>query len=385
MSLRPIVVFFWNQFAPYHIDRIEAVASELGDEAEVCAIEVAQRSARYAWAPSTGDGAFRHIVLAPGRAREDVGTAARFVRLGAALMRLRPTYAFLCHYNQPEVLLTAWLARLCGVRVHCMSDSKFDDRPRRLWREVAKRLWMSPYHGALTAGRRSAAYVRMLGVSERRIAQGYDTVGVARVRRLAETAPAPDGVLHVERDFVVVARFVPKKNLTTAIAAYARYRELANAEGLAPRGLVLCGDGPLRAELEREVERRALNGVRFTGFAQAPEVAGTLGRALALLLPSVEEQWGLVVNEAFALGVPVLASTNVGAADGLIRAGVNGFLFDPFEAEGMARVMHTLAGDAEIWRRFAEAARDSAELGDVGRFVEGVRALMPGDGAPADG
>lgn len=380
MSRRPAVVFLWNQFAPYHVDRLAAVADALGSRASVSGIEVAQRSARYAWAPSAGDGRFRHLVLAPGKSREEVGPATRLARLAGALIRLRPTHAFLCHYNQVEVLVCAWLARLCGVRVFTMFDSKFDDKPRRLWRELAKRIFIAPYHGALTAGGRSTDYVRLLGLPARRTAHGYDSVSIARVRDLAGTPPAPDGVAHAARDFVVVGRFVAKKNLKTAVAAYARYRELAAAAGEAPRGLVLCGDGPLRGELEQEVADRGLDGVSFAGFLQAPEVAAMLGRALALLLPSVEEQWGLVVNEALAMGVPVLASTRVGAADGLLRAGVNGMLFDPFEVEGMARTMLALAGDAAAWRRLAAGARDTADAGDVDRFVAGVRRLMDMDG-----
>lgn len=376
MTRRIRIVFFWNQFAPYHIDRVAAAAEALGADVRVAAIEVARASARYPWTPSRGGERFEHLVLAPDRPREAVGPARRLMALLRALGRLRPTHAFLCHYNQPEVLIAAWLLRLTGARVHVMADSKFDDKPRHLWRELAKRLWMGPYHGALVAGGRSRDYVRLLGIREDRIAEGYDTLSVARVRAQAGAAPAPEGCPHADRHFAVVARFVEKKNLPTAIAAYARYRELVEGDGGTPRTLVLCGDGPQRDGLAESVARRGLAGVRFAGFVQAPEIAATLARSLALLLPSTEEQWGLVVNEAFALGVPVLASARVGAADGLLRAGVNGFLFDPFEVEGMARVMRDLDGDREGWRRLAAGARDSAAAGDVARFVDGVRQLV---------
>lgn len=126
------------------------------------------------------------------------------------------------------------------------------------------------------------------------------------------------------------------------------------------------------------MRRHRLSGIEFRGFLPPAEAARTLAGGLALLLPSVEEQWGLVVNEALALGVPVLASTRVGAADGLLRPGVNGFLADPHDAEGFARLMTLLDRDPDLWARLSHEAADSATAGDVRHFVAGVQQLLEG-------
>jgi len=106
----------------------------------------------------------------------------------------------------------------------------------------------------------------------------------------------------------------------------------------------------------------------FRGFVQAPEVARTLASTLALILPSTEEQWGLVVNEALAMGVPVLCAMNAGARDLLVRTEINGFLFEADNAAGLASLMCRLSTDRAEWQRLAEGSQRLAPLGDARHF-----------------
>ena len=139
--------------------------------------------------------------------------------------------------------------------------------------------------------------------------------------------------------------------------------------------MLLSGSGALEAEYRALIAELGIDGVVFCGFLDADAVARMLADALALLLPSVEEQWGLVVNEAVALGIPVLCSDNVGARDTLVRSGVNGFVLESSNHEGFAACMVLLARDSELWRRMSLASHALAPLGDVLEFVRGVSEL----------
>jgi glycosyltransferase involved in cell wall biosynthesis len=75
------------------------------------------------------------------------------------------------------------------------------------------------------------------------------------------------------------------------------------------------------------------------------------------------------------MGVPVLVADNVGARDLLVRTAVDGYVFEPDNAEGLAQLMCRLSTDEDEWRRLAEGALAAAPAGDVARFVEGVSAL----------
>ncbi len=363
------IVLLWDNFGPMHVDRLEAVAAEFAGEARVVGCELFARSAEYEWARA-GTAQARIETLFSGAARP--GRLARLWRLIGFRRRIGRADWFICHYERPEILAFAALLRLTGARVHTMGCSKFDDLPRRAGREWLKSFFLLPYRGAIGSGTRSADYLRFLGLRSDRIAGEYNTVSITRLREMAGVPAAPGGSDHAERHFICVARFVPKKNLPTLLDAYARY-----AAGVpAPRRLHLCGSGRMEDQLRAKVAELGLAElVVFEGFLQTDGVARLLGRSLALLLPSVEEQFGNVVIEAQALGVPVILADNCGARDKLVRAAVNGFVVEADNPEGMAWFMRVLDQDRELWRGMAERAAASAALGDTSRFAEAVRAL----------
>jgi L-malate glycosyltransferase len=261
-----------------------------------------------------------------------------------------------------------------------MQDSKYDDKPRLISKELIKSILYLPYCGALVSGNRTASYLRFLGFRRRPIMTGYDAVSVARLVEEAGQPIAPEGLSFNDRHFVLVARLVPKKDVATAIAAYARYRETAGDQA---RQFHICGSGPLEGELRALVDRLNLDGVVFHGFLQSRDVARVLSGGVALILTSVREQWGLVVNEALAFGLPILATDNVGARDTLLRSAVNGYVFEPKNVEGLAHLMFAVAHDETEWRRLVSGALMLRLEGDTGRFVDGVLSLIePGLAVP---
>jgi L-malate glycosyltransferase len=363
------VILIWGHFAPYHIDRCEALARYLDPRYRVIGLEIASASDTYAWDKSADHVSYEKYTLFPNMRYENTTFPARFFRILVFCWRMRANHIFISTFAPAEFFLTALSLRFLGCRVYAMTESKFDDKQRFPLRELIKTISYSPYHGVLVGGMRSKSYMHFMRFHNKDIFLGYDTVSIDRVRTLADSPPAPAGVSHSKRHFTIISRLVPKKNIAMAIAAYDKYKLLA---GVSARGLHICGSGELEDHLKIDIAERGLSGVRFHGFLPATGVASILATSLALILPSTEEQWGLVVNEAVAMGVPILCSDNVGARDSLVRTGVNGFVFEPDNAEGLAYLMHRLATDEVEWRRFAEASCRIAAEGDVNRFAEGV-------------
>ena len=365
-SSRRRLVFFWENLGPYHFDRLSALAAE--PDLDVLGIQTSARSGTYDWSGGERDNVPVTTLFAEGEA---VTRAATTRRLLAACRDADAV--FLCHYELPQVLAAATVLRARGRTVFTMLVSKFDDYPRSAAREVGKSVFLKPYNGALCGTPRARDYIAFLGVDRDAIQLGYNTLSIERIRAQAPAPPAPAGVGHEDRDFVIVARLVPKKNLSFALDAYAAYR----AAGGAPRRLVILGSGPLEAELRAQAARLGIaDRVEFRGFVQTAEVSAALSRALCLILPSVEEQFGLVVIEAMAMGVPALLSTNAGAADVMIDNGVDGWLIDPVRPGALVAAMVRLSADEGEWHRAATAAAAGASRGDTPRFVEGVRALL---------
>jgi glycosyltransferase involved in cell wall biosynthesis len=368
---KPTILFQWISHGPYHLDRLEAVHAARITDLDIVGAAITSFD-EYSWERASSEHIKIYDLFVDQKFQE-TGTWQRLVRRLSDLRNYNIKYAFLCNYNLIDTLAVAVVLRLLGAKVYLMTDSKFDDKKRWLWRESLKSFFLLPYHGALISGRRSRDYSEFLGMRSDRLFEGYDTVSVARIRALAQAQPAPEGTPFALRHFTVVARHVPKKNLLLAIDAYARYRQAVGADA---RALHLCGSGELEESLRDHVARRGLTGVEFRGRLGAEAVAKVLATSLTLILPSVEEQWGLVVNEALAMGVPILCSVNVGARDSLVRTAVNGYVFESDNDEGLAQLMTRVATDEREWRRMAVAAGEFSYKGDTCQFVSGVAKVL---------
>ena len=140
-----------------------------------------------------------------------------------------------------------------------------------------------------------------------------------------------------------VARLVPEKGLDTLIRA-------AAAAG-PPVTLLVVGDGAEWASLEQLA--RSL-GVRatFAGELHWEGIVEAYAASDVFALLSLQETWGVVVNEAAACGLPLVLSDRVGAAADLLRDGENGFLVPAGDVTAAAEALAAIAHDPELSARF---------------------------------
>jgi glycosyltransferase involved in cell wall biosynthesis len=154
--------------------------------------------------------------------------------------------------------------------------------------------------------------------------------------------------------FLYVGRLAPEKRVEQVVAAFRLASEML------PRGvihLVLAGTGPREVELRKA----APAGVTFLGaldrLSRLPDLYANCD---AFVFASVTETLGLVVLEAMASGLPVVAVPAGGVADHL-RHGENGLGCREGDVKAMAHAMVALAGDYALSRRLARGARRTAE------------------------
>jgi L-malate glycosyltransferase len=132
----------------------------------------------------------------------------------------------------------------------------------------------------------------------------------------------------------------------------------ARVNAVLPSRLLLIGDGPDLAPLLDDLAARGLcDRVRSLGTVN--DLERLLPLADLLLLPSLHESFGLVALEAMACGVPAIA-TNQGGTSEFIDDGINGFLRDPHDTEGMAAAALRVLGDPGLLRHLGEEARRDA-------------------------
>ncbi|CRF51378.1 Glycosyltransferase [Helicobacter heilmannii] len=155
------------------------------------------------------------------------------------------------------------------------------------------------------------------------------------------------------KKFICIARLSAVKNLEFLLSVF---KELPHLD------LSLVGIG----ELEAKLKGMASANVAFLGAVENSQMAGLLCAHDALVLPSIAESWGLVVEEGLAVGLPVLVSQACGAQV-LVQNGVNGFVFDPTNKEAFRGLLEgfkehypTLLKGALAWDL---EAKDSKQVG----------------------
>lgn len=181
---------------------------------------------------------------------------------------------------------------------------------------------------------------------------GLDT---RRIHVLTNPAPPPREVVPEELapgTFVFVGRLTEAKDLPTAIGAIERVPEAS---------LVIVGDGPDRAELERAATASpAAARIEFRGSLPRDDALRVVAGAEAGLLSSAWENLPHSAVEALSVGVPVVA-TSVGGVPEVVRDGENGLLVPPGDPQVLAAALRRVLEEPGLRERLAAAAKPSVE------------------------
>lgn len=254
--------------------------------------------------------------------------------------------------------LIRWLhARRIPVFLSADSNIR-GDRARGL-RRLAKRLWLGHLlrrcDAVLPCGRLGREFFLRYGADPGKI--HYFPVEPDYAQIASVTPAEVDAVRSrfaldpVRRRLVFSGRLAPEKRVDLLIDAFSILAaEQPNWD------LVLAGDGPLRAALEARVPAGVRGRVRFLGFIDHPrELAALYKSCDVLVLPSDFEPWGLVINEAAASGLAIIASDIVGAAAELVTPDTNGALFPAGNVTELCNAIRRICRP-DVLSRFKQAS-----------------------------
>ena len=422
MERKPAVAVVFHHIGPYHHARLNAAADRLS----VTGIEWSAKGYD-AWGVAITPVRYHKVSLFPEATDRSPGNTELRCAFSSALEQTNPDVVAVNGWNNFGSLIAAICCMRRGIPMIVMSESSRQDEPRASWKEAIKQRVAGLYSAALVGGQRHVEYLAELGMPQERIFTGYDVVDNHYFRQKAEevrsqrssaSANQPSHKATAGREatadrevrrkyglpqnyFLASARFIEKKNLSTLIEAYAEYRRGSSAFAKAtadrevrdrksdishqhsPWDLVLLGDGPLKADLCHMISDLRLNDhVHLPGFKPYDELPVYYALGNAFVHASTTEQWGLVVNEAIASGLPVIVSDRCGCAPELINR--NGFTFDPTnEDELTARLLEMASLSDEQRKHFGDNSYRIAANFAPERFGEGLeRAASVAIGVP---
>ena len=136
--------------------------------------------------------------------------------------------------------------------------------------------------------------------------------------------------------------------------------------------MVIAGDGPLKEDLESFLDEHDLNDrVFLPGYIQYDEIPIFYGLSSCFILPSITEQWGLVINESLASGKPVLVSDKCGCAPNLVQNQEVGFIFNPMDEDDLLSKMNFIT-EEDTYKLFCNNTKNVMRKFDKNHYSKNL-------------
>ena len=267
-----------------------------------------------------------------------------------------------------------WLrnqVRAHGGKVVAMVDNNYDIHGLKGWiweilKAIRFRLFLrSKYDAFFVPGKSGRKLLRFWGAKDEQIYEGLYAADEALFTPGLPIAERP-------KKMIYVGRLCERKNVRRLVEAWERVQRFDRFE----RGdwvLEMYGCGPLKEELDQTIKQANNQTIHIHDFVQPEELAAKYREARIFVLPSLEEHWGLVVHEAALSGCALLLSNRIGAADDLLKEGVNGYSFDPFNVDDIADKM--MRAMTEVEALDVASAQKIAAENATQRFAAVVRRI----------
>jgi len=259
----------------------------------------------------------------------------------------------------------------CAIRkraalVLWLTLSEVSEAGRGGFRRLIRRWLLRRATVVMVNGASGARYARALGAKESAIFPIYQAIDNAAFAAVRER-PRGRG-----RRLLFVGSLEPRKGLAPFLTHLAQWASAHPAESVELR---VAGSGDRRTRGDRGIPVNML--VRWLGEVPYAQLPSVYAEASILVFPTLADEWGLVVNEAMAAGVPVLGSVYSQAVEELVEDGVTGWTFHPDrDEECRAVIRRALETDADTLDRMRAACRDRIRDFDfeamAGRMQEAI-------------
>lgn len=221
-------------------------------------------------------------------------------------------------WESPAYWQVALRARLAGVPTVGFYESHAGSSafPQGVVAAVRSR-WFRSLDAVVVPGAASKASLLEMGVAEERVFEGFNAVDVEAIA----AAAAANRTSSAGHRYIYVGQLIERKNVAGLLEAFAAVHASSDTLTFVGSGNQECALRALAARLGVEPH------VRFAGYVAQSNLGRALGAADTLVLPSVVEVWGLVVNEALASGLHVVVSDRAGvtrSVEGMTGVWVSG-------------------------------------------------------------
>src|SRR6185437_12456766 len=288
--------------------------------------------------------------------------------------------------------LNSWIAmaaaKMSGIPVLLRTDSTLIDHPRGPVKLAVKNLFFRILRrftfGVLSVGHRNAEYWRHhLGADIPVFSIPYAVDNAffqERCRSASLTREQLRQQLGLEAGRPVLlfaSKLLARKCCIDLVNAYLELVKRSRSQDelrLLPY-LLIVGSGEQRPLIEsrlRQASEQDREGIRMLGFRNQSELPSFYDLCDAFVLPSIQEPWGLVVNEAMNAGKAIVVSDQVGCQPDLVTDGDNGVVFPARDLGALADALASVLADGTACRKMGEHSLQRIQAFSYEANVQGL-------------
>lgn len=223
-------------------------------------------------------------------------------------------------------------------------------------------------------GTRAKEYLTALGADARKIFIGWNTVDNALFEKGSAIANKEKEILRnklgikTKKVLLYVGQLIERKGIYNLLDAFSKLKKDTDDVTL-----LFVGTGMERENMGKRCADENIRDVVFSGFVEYEQLPKYYAISDVFILPSHEEVWGLVINEAMACGLPVITTDKVGASADLVKDGVNGFVVGDGDSEKLYNAMKNIVEDNRLRQEMGQASRKIINNFTVEHTARGIR------------
>lgn len=371
------IVWMIQNLVPYHHARFNAFSELEGVDGVL--VQVTDKDPFSVLEFEAPSSAYELKTLFPGRARETIKPNEIREKFAEVMATVKPDCVCVSGWGMEIGWSSHHWALKNNVPVVMFSESTSYDEPRKFIKEWIKSRLVRSSSAALVGGTPHREYAIALGSDPSSIFLGHNVVDSSFFSEPATSRP--DEVpawMEAEPFFLICTRFGQKKNIPRVVKSYKRYKQLCVDAGLTSIKFAMAGDGEMREAIDAAVESEKLaDEMILLGAMKYNTLPWMYQNCQAFVHASTTEQWGLVVNEAMAAGVPVIVSSRTGSAPDLVQEGQNGFQLDAYDEKDIARALFDFTKlSADEKQQMGNRSREIVKDWGPDRFAAGLKGAV---------
>lgn len=208
-------------------------------------------------------------------------------------------------------------------------------------------------------GTRASEYLIKLGASPVKIFVAISTVDTKHFEKNSRISEKEKSFfkkklgIKTNKLILYVGQLIERKGLRFLLRAFARLKK-ENPDV----GLLIVGYGPQKQELLNICKKEKIRDVYFSRHVELDQMPKMYGLADLFVLPSTEETWGLVINEAMASGLSIITTDRVGASVDLVKNRENGYVVESSNVNELHKAMKTIVENPKLLAKMRERSKE---------------------------